>query len=141
MSIIEGPAPYGISTENRITKRMVQHHKPKKVKKNPIKTALTYKRIYQSLDCPTIRETAEIIGVSEGRVHQMLNLLKLDERILEYLLQDKTGENYTERQLRGLLNLSIEDQFKTLKKYHLSKQAVFSISSLKRLQLSQELKE
>lgn len=111
VSIIERPAPYGISTEKRITKKMLQHHKPKKEKVNPIKTALTYKRIYQNLDCPIIRETAEIIGVSRGRVHQMLNLLKLDQKILEYLLQNKTGENYTERQLRGLLRLPIKDQF------------------------------
>jgi len=31
VSIIEGPAPYGISTEKRITKRILQHHMPKKV--------------------------------------------------------------------------------------------------------------
>jgi len=67
----------------------------KKEKQNSIKTALTYKRIYQSLNFPTIRETAQIIGVSKGRAHQILNLLKLDERILVYLVQDKTGENYT----------------------------------------------
>ncbi|MBU1997200.1 MAG: hypothetical protein KKF78_08605 [Candidatus Omnitrophica bacterium] len=115
MSIVEGPAPHGISTEKRITKRMVQHHKPKKEKLNPIKTALRYRRIYQGLPCPTIRETAEILRVSKGRVHQILNLLKLDERILEYLLQDKTGENYTERQLRGLLHLPIKDQLKAIK--------------------------
>ncbi len=94
----------------------MQHHKPKKVKVNPIKTALTYKHIYQNLSCPTIRETVEILKVSKGRVHQMLNLLKLDKRILDYLLQDKVGENYSERQLRGLLYLSIEDQLKAIKK-------------------------
>ena len=49
----------------------------------------------------------------------MLNLLKLDERILEYLLHKNTGENYTERQLRSLLHLPIEDQFKSIEKYHM----------------------
>jgi len=114
----------------------LQHHKPKIIKVNPIETALMYKKTYQSLANPTIRETAKILGVSNGRVHQMLNLLKLDERILEYLLHKKTGENYTERQLRGLLHLPIEDQFKAIEKYHLSKQNEFSPKSLKRLRLS-----
>ncbi|MBU4333924.1 MAG: hypothetical protein KKD07_05740 [Candidatus Omnitrophica bacterium] len=76
MQIIEGPAPYGISTENRITKRILQHHKPKKEKINPIKTALMYKKTYQSLANPTIQATAEILEVSKGRVNQILNLLK-----------------------------------------------------------------
>ncbi|MFC1510216.1 hypothetical protein ACFL49_00965 [Candidatus Omnitrophota bacterium] len=133
VQIVDGPAPYGILTEKRITKRILQHHKPKKEKVNPIKTALTYKRIYQSLDCPNIKETAEIIGVSKGRVHQMLNLLKFDERILDYLLEDKTGENYTERQLRGLLQLPLDEQFKKLEKYHMSKQNEFSSSCIKHL--------
>ena len=160
VQILEGPAPYGISTENRITKRILQQGAkqycltpkgnatlqsisaaiPKKTKINPIETALMYKKTYQSLPNPTIRETAQILGVSKGRVHQMLNLLKLDERILEYLLHKNTGENYTERQLRSLLHLPIEDQFKSIEKYHMSKQAEFSASSLKQLRLSLKLK-
>ena len=52
----------------------------------------------------------------------MLNLLKLDERILEYLLHKITGENYTERQLRGLIHLPIEDQFKAIEKCSTARQ-------------------
>lgn len=140
MQIVEGPAPYGISTDKRITKKILQHHKPKKIKINPIKTALLYKKTYQSLPSPTIRETAQILGVSKGRVHQILNLLTFDQRIIDYLMQDEVGENFTERQLRGLLHLPIEDQFKTIETYHMSKQAEFSTSSLKQLRLSLKLK-
>jgi len=83
VQIFEGPAPYGISTEKRITKRILQQSAkqyclalkgnampqsifadiPNKEKINPIKTALMYKKTNQSLAKPTIRETAEIIGV------------------------------------------------------------------------------
>lgn len=71
----------------------------------------------------------------------MLNLLKFNERIINYLLKANAGNNYTERKLRGLLHLSIKEQFKTIEKYHMSKQAEFSTFSLKQLQLSLKLKE
>ena len=111
VNIIEGHAPYGISTEKRITKKILQHHKPTKPRANPIKTALRYQNVYQSLPSPSMAKTAEVLGVSRVRVHQMLSLLKLDKRIIDYLLKDNTDLNFSERRLRGLLNLPTDQQF------------------------------
>ena len=131
VSIVEGHAPYGISTEERINKKILKSYTPQKPKLNPIKTALRYQDVYQSLPSPSMKKAAGILGVSRVRVYQMLNLLKLDKAIINYLLKDKTGEYYTERQLRDLLYLPIDEQFKEIEKLHNSKPIESSNFSLK----------
>lgn len=110
---MEGDAPYKISTNERITKLILKRFGEHKSKPNVIKTALEYDMVYKSLPNPTLSQVAKHFGVTRVRVWQMLNLLKLDQRIIDYLanITDPKENNFwTERKLRPLLSLSIEDQ-------------------------------
>jgi len=54
------------------------------------------------------------------RVHQMLNLLKLDQRVIDYLINitdPKEGNFWTERRLRTLTKLPKEKQYKKFQSY------------------------
>ena len=69
--------------------------------------------VYKNLPTPALSQVAKHFGVTRVRVWQMLNLLKLDQRIIDYLanITDPKENNFwTERKLRPLLSLSIEDQ-------------------------------
>ena len=114
LAIVEGDAPYKISTTGRITKLILKQFGPLKLKPNVIKTALEYDKVYKSLASPTLSKVAEHFGVTRVRVWQMLNLLKLDQRIIEYLSNTTNPmENnfWTERRLRKLIKLSGCDQY------------------------------
>jgi len=85
--------------------------KPKKSVKtyvNPVKVAFEYQEMLDSVGSKA--ELAEKLGVSRAKVTQMLNLLKLDDEILEFLVSlediDKRLEIFTERRLRGWVELS-----------------------------------
>ncbi|MDE2223374.1 MAG: hypothetical protein KGK03_09950, partial [Candidatus Omnitrophica bacterium] len=84
LDISEGEAPYKISTD-RITKLLLKQAGPQKVKPNVIKIALEYDKVYKSLPNPTLSKVAKYFAVNRVRVWQMLNLLKLDQRIIDYL--------------------------------------------------------
>ena len=54
-------------------------------------------------------------GVSRVRIHQMLNLLKLDQRIIDYIQNIKDLKErglWTEHRLRNIARLSMEKQYK-----------------------------
>ena len=115
LQIVEGDAPYKISTNERITKLILKRFGEQKSKPNVIKTALEYDKVYKSLPNPTLSQVAKHFGVTRVRVWQMLNLLKLNQRIVEYLTnitEPKENNFWTERRLRPLLCLSREDQIK-----------------------------
>jgi hypothetical protein len=62
----------------------------------------------------SMEKVAQEFGVSKVRVHQMLNLLKLDQRIIEYLLNltDAKQINYwREYRLRKITALPKEEQY------------------------------
>ncbi|MBP9855172.1 MAG: hypothetical protein KBD53_09940 [Candidatus Omnitrophica bacterium] len=64
-----------------------------------------------------MEKVAREFGVSRVRIHQMLNLLKLDQRIIDYIsrITDLRENNFwTERKLRKLNKFPIADQFKEL---------------------------
>ena len=86
LDIIEGEAPYKISTDNRITKTILQRFKPVLCKPNPIKLAQKYQTIYEQSETRSINSVAEQFGISRIRVYQLMSLLKLDKRIISYLL-------------------------------------------------------
>ncbi len=114
LQIVEGDAPYKISTNERITKLILKRFGEQKSKPSVIKTALEYEKVYKSLANPTLSQVAKHFGVTRVRVWQMLNLLKLDQRIIYYLtnISDPKENNFwTERKLRPLLRLDKEDQF------------------------------
>ena len=122
LDIIEGKAPYGISTFERLTKTILRRYKPIVCKPNPIKTALKYKQLYEQAGSMTA--VANKLGVSRVRIHQMLNLLNLDQQIIEHLVRltsVKEINYWTERKLRNLLKLSQETQYIKFKEISLNK--------------------
>ncbi len=115
IDIIEGEAPYQISTNERITKTLLKRHKPIKVKPNPIQTALKYDKLYRGLSNPSLTEVGKHFGISRVRVCQMLKLLKLDKRIVDYvanITDPKQNNFWSERKLRTLINHKINEQYK-----------------------------
>ena len=124
LQIVEGDAPYKISTKGRITKLILKRFGEQKSKPNVIKTALEYDKVYKSLPNPTLSQVAKHFGVTRVRVWQMLNLLKLDKRIIDYLLNisdPKENNFWTERRLRTLLRLEKEKQYKHFQEFHNSR--------------------
>ena len=114
LQIVEGKAPYGISTDGRITRRLLRHHKPVVCKPNPITVAMKYQRVYSDSLHRSMEKVAQEFGVSRVRVHQMLNLLKLDQRIIDHIthITSPRESNYwTERRLRKLATLPQEEQY------------------------------
>jgi hypothetical protein len=136
LQILEGTAPYGISTDKRITRRLLKEHRPVVCKPNPIKTALRYQQIYNDSAYQTMDKVAQEFGVSRVRIHQMINLLKLDQRIVDYIVnitEPRQNNYWTERRLRGIAQLPLDKQYlqfqkiltpKSLKNYATSKPAV-----------------
>ncbi|MEI7999086.1 MAG: hypothetical protein WCH62_06230 [Candidatus Omnitrophota bacterium] len=119
LQIIEGKAPYGISTDKRITRRLLKQHQPVVCKPNPITIAMKYQEIYNDSDYQSLEKVAQQFGVSRVRIHQMLNLLKLDQRIIEYLMAmtNPTQINYwTEHRLRKLTLLPLQKQYNQFQK-------------------------
>ena len=128
LEIREGKSPYGISTDKRITRRLLKEHRPIICKPNPIVLALKYQKIYDAPDYQSMEKVAQEFGVSRVRIHQMLNLLKLDQRIIDYIksiTNPRENNFWTERKLRRLNKFSNAVQFKEFsqlgKKYKHSK--------------------
>ena len=118
LEIREGKSPYGISTDKRITRRLLKDHRPVICKPNPIVTALKYQKIYNQTEYQSMEKVAREFDISRVRIHQMLNLLKLDQRIIDYLtnITDPKKNNFwTERKLRPLLRLGKEQQMAQFK--------------------------
>ena len=66
---------------------------------------MKYADVFNEPSIETMAQVGTRFGVSSARVSQMINLLKLDERIKTYLLniEDSKEHNYfTERKLRKL---------------------------------------
>jgi len=115
LEIREGKTPYGISTDKRITRRLLRENRPVVCKPNPITLALKYQRIYNGTEYHSMEKVAQEFGVSRVRIHQMLSLLKLDQRIIDYVLNitnPRENNFWTERRLRQIARLSVEKQYK-----------------------------
>ena len=118
--IIVGQAPYGIKTDERITRRMLIEARPKVRKPSPLDTALRYAKVLQEPSIVSKTQVAERFGVSRARVCQMLNLLELDDSIVQHLMstkdQDISVQNFwTERRLRQVA--TIEDKGEQLAEF------------------------
>jgi len=114
LEIREGKAPYGISTDKRITRRLLKQHRPVICKPNPIKIALKYQKMYEDAAYQTMEKVGQEIGISRLRVHQMLNLLKLDQRIIDYIqniTNPRQSNFWNEHRLRRIARLPKEKQY------------------------------
>jgi len=80
-----------------------------KIYPNPMKIAVQYKEMLESGFINSQTELAHLLGVSRAKVTQMLNLLKLDEEIQDFILGlEETDERLkvlTERKLRPLAQI------------------------------------
>jgi len=106
--IMHGQPPYNIRTAERITERILREAKPKVWRPSPIDQATEYARVLSEPSVVSKSQVAQRFGVSRVRVHQMLNLLNLDDSILEYLgsIKDADEHNYfTEHRLRRIASL------------------------------------
>ena len=111
--IMQGQPPYGIKTNERITRQIIREAKPKIRKPSPLEQALTYARVLNEPSVVSQSQVAQRFGVSRARVSQVLNLLDLDAAILDQLMSIKDVEEhnfFTERRLRGLAVLDEDEQ-------------------------------
>jgi len=114
LQIVEGKAPYGISTDKRITRRLLKEHKPVICKPNPITIALRYQKMYEDSAFRTMEKVGQQLGVSRVRIHQILNLLKLDKRIIDYIqniTNPRQSNFWNEHRLRNIAVLPKEKQY------------------------------
>ena len=119
LQIVEGKAPYGISTDKRITRRLLKEHRPVVCKPNPITVALKYQKMYEDSAFQTMEKVGQQLGVSRVRIHQMLNLLKLDQRIIDFIqkIKDPRQSNFwNEHRLRKIAILPKEKQYRRFEK-------------------------
>lgn len=119
LQILEGKAPYGISADKRITRRLLKEHRPVKCKPNPITTALKYREISNDTAYQSMERVAQEFGVSRVRIHQMMNLLKLDQRIIDYITSitnPRQNNFWTERKLRAIAQLPTDQQYVRFKR-------------------------
>lgn len=82
--------------------------------KNPLREALRYHSVLENGDVSSQAELAKQGGVSRARITQVLNLLKLDPGIQDYVLGIEDGDSrlvkITGRKLQGLLQHPPEEQ-------------------------------
>jgi hypothetical protein len=100
-----GEPPYGIKTDERITRRIIREAKPKVRKPSPLDLALKYAQVLSEPSVVSKSQVAQRFGVSRARVCQLLNLLDLHDTILEQLtsIKDVDEHNFlTEHRLRRL---------------------------------------
>ncbi len=104
-----------------INKRTVKHYKFIEGLTNPIVEALKYQECFERKGVSTKAEVGEILGVSRARVVQYLNLLKLPNPIIDFMLENHENKRicqfFTERRLRPLTQ--IEDKIQCLEKFHI----------------------
>ena len=87
--------------------------KPRSIHRNPIYLAGEYKHIIDNGQVKNQSNFARKLGISRVRIHQILNLLKLDSLIIQEL--EKFGDPLksriiTERMLRLYVNKSQQEQ-------------------------------
>lgn len=103
-----------------INKRTVKHHLFLEGLRNPIVEALKYQECFERKGVTTKAEVGEIFGISRARVVQYMNLLKLPNPIIDFMLNHyddkRVCQFFTERRLRTLTQ--IEDKMQCLEKFN-----------------------
>ncbi len=98
------------------------NHKTSKTYENPIVLSQQWQKTIESENI-TRSELASREKISRARVTQIINHLKLSEKVKKKILALEDSMNsqiITERKLRGLINLSEKKQMKELNRYFVS---------------------
>jgi hypothetical protein len=85
--------------------------------RNPVALALEWRRAIDSGHYSSQADLARKKGVSRARVTQILNLLRLAPRVIEIVMDlgdPLPAPMVTERQLRRLINPSVQNQLKEI---------------------------
>jgi len=80
---------------------------------------MKYQRMYEDAAYQSMEKVAQEIGITRARVSQMLNLLKLDQRIIDYIqnINNPRQSNFwNERRLRSIARLPKEKQYDKFQK-------------------------
>ena len=75
--------------------------------------------MYEDTAYQSMEKVGQQIGVSRVRIHQMLNLLKLDQRIIDYIqniTNPRQSNFWTEHRLRKITTLHKDKQFESFQK-------------------------
>jgi len=85
----------------------IKPEKPPKIKANPILQALKFQEILTTKEAKSKNELARKLGLSRVRMTQIMNLLKLNPKIIQKIsLFEPTAFNFlTERRLRPLTQI------------------------------------
>jgi hypothetical protein len=70
--------------------------------------------MYEDSAFQTMEKVGQQLGVSRVRIHQMLNLLKLDQRIIDYIqniTNPRQSNFWNEHRLRNIATLPKEKQY------------------------------
>ena len=76
--------------------------------------AMKYQKMYEDAAYQTMEKVGQQFGITRVRIHQMLNLLKLDQRIINYIqnITDPRQSNFwTEHKLRRIATLPKNKQY------------------------------
>jgi len=75
--------------------------------------------MYEDASYQSMEKVAQELGITRVRVSQMLSLLKLDQRIVEYILaitNPRQNNFWTERRLRAIAKLPTDRQYNKFQK-------------------------
>lgn len=100
-----GLQPYGMVTDQRITRKLMRESAPKTRKSSPIEIALKFAEVLREPSVVSKAQVARRFGVNRTRVCQVLKLIQLDESILKFLKSIANTEEtnyFTERRLRPI---------------------------------------
>ncbi len=88
---------------------------------------MKYQRMYVDASYQSMEKVAQEFGITRVRVSQMLNLLNLDQRIIDYILgiTNASQNNFwTERKLRAIAQLAKEKQYDKFQKILIEKSLI-----------------
>ena len=104
-TLFRGPKPGNFPKNKIITKKEQRHIDYVESCQNPLEKAMEFERIMKD-DNLTQSALTQKLRISRVRVSQILNLPKLPQEKIDYILEKRKKEMITERQLRSKLNLN-----------------------------------
>ena len=124
LHLMKGLPPVQLEQGQRLTKAIIKKNTPIQKKQSPLIEAIKYANAFNEPSIETMAQVGARFGVSRARVSQVMNLLRLDERIKFYLLniEDSKEHNYfSERKLRKIaLVKDCNEQYRIFKQLQMN---------------------